>query len=187
MIGKRFATLCATAVIAAALPAAGEDCPPFPTVALWGDMTHASAREHVNSTLAGDWNAYVGELQRQLDTLRKFHARNSGVAVTRAGRTVDLRGEALAQYIAHANRRLAVARCLAGNAETQTVATFSTAAGTSTAASDDSLQRTYLQLPESVLDQLRKIAVRQSVKEGRQVSVSEVAADLLERELKRRH
>ena len=190
MIGKRFAALLSVAVLASAFPAgAAEVCSPFPRVALWGEYTHDTVRKHVNGTLAGDWTAYIGELQRQLKALQKIHARGSGVAISRDGRTVNLRDEALAQYIMHADRRLGIARCLAASSEAETVATFSTAAGATTeppaAGSDDALQRTYLTLPEDVLEQLRRMAVRRSVMESRQISVSEVVVELLERELRR--
>jgi hypothetical protein len=190
MIGNRFAAICSIAVIAMAFPAAaGDDCATFPTVALWGQYTHDTVRKHVNETLAGDWTAYVGELQRQLEALRKIHARGSGVAITRDGRTVNLRDDSLDQYIKHADRRLGIARCLAANAEAETVAAFSTAAGATSeppaAADDEAMRRTYLTLPEDVLARLRKMAVRRSVKENRQVSVSEIVVEFLERELRR--
>ena len=47
------------------------------------------------------------------------------------------------------------------------------------------MQRTYITLPEDLLDKLRKMAVRQSVKDGRQASVSEIVTEILRRELRR--
>jgi len=193
MIGKRFAAVCLVTVMASALPAlAGNDCAPFPRVALWGEYTHESVRRHVDQNLGGDWNAYIGDMQRQLDTLRQIQGRGSAVTVTRDGRTVKLAGEQLAQYIMHADRRLGIVRCLATAAEATSVADFSTAAGTASVADvlpkrsgDEALQRTYITVPEDMLDQLRKMAVRRSVKENRQTSVSEVVVEMLERELRR--
>lgn len=193
MIGKRFAAVCSVAVMASAFPAlAANDCAPFPRIALWGEYTHESVRKHVDQNLGSDWNAYVGEMQRQLDTLRQIHGRGSAVTVTRDGRTVKLAGEQLAQYIMHADRRLGIVRCLAAAAEAHTVADFSTAAGTASGADfrpnrsgNEVLQRTYITVPEDMLDQLRKMAVRRSVKENRQTSVSEIVVEMLERELRR--
>ncbi len=179
--------------MALALPAlAGSDCAPFPRISLWGEYTHESVRKHVENNLGGDWNAYVDEMQRQLDTLRQIHVRGSAVTVSRDGRTVKLAGEQLAQYIMHADRRLGIVRCLAAAAEAPAVASFSTAAGTNSdtavqakRAGDEVLQRTYITVPEEILEQLRKMAVRRSVKESRQASVSEIVVEILQRELRR--
>jgi len=195
MIGKRFAAICSLAVMASAQPAlAGTECAPFPRVALWGEYTHQSVRRHVDQNLAGDWQSYVGEMQRQLDTLRWIHGRGGAVTVTRDGRTVKLADEQLALYIMHADRRLGIVRCLAAATEAQSVANFATAAGTSSdagtasAPSDDAtMQRTFITVPESMLEQLRKLAVRRSVKESRQTSVSEIVVELLEGALRRSH
>lgn len=193
MIGKGFAAVCSVAVMVSAFPAlAGSECAPFPRVALWGEYTHKSVRQHVADKLADDWDAYVGEMQRQLDTLRQIYGRDSAVTVTRDGRTVKLAGDQLAQYIMHADRRLGIVRCLATAAEAHSVADFATAAGPASAAApptrsgDEVLQRTYIIVPEEMLDQLRKMAVRRSVKDNRQTSVSEIVVELLEREMRRR-
>jgi hypothetical protein len=193
MIGKCFAAVCSVVVTASAFPAlAGSDCAPFPRVALWGEYTHESVRKQVDQNLGGNWETYVSEMQRQVDTLRQIHGRGSAVTVTRDGRTVKLAGDQLAQYIMHADRRLGIVRCLAGAAEVHSVANFSTAAGTASATDtqpdrlgDEALQRTYITVPEDMLDQLRKMAVRRSVKENRQASVSEIVVEILEHELKR--
>ena len=193
MIGKRFAAVCSVAVMASAFPAfAGNDCAPFPRVALWGEYTHESVRKHVDQILGSDWTVYMDEMQRQLDTLRQIHGRGSAVTVTRDGRTVKLVGDQLAQYIMHADRRLGIVRCLASGAEVHTVANFSTAAGTALdadaqpkPAGDEAMQRTNITVPEDILDQLRKMAVRRSVKENRQTSVSEIVVEMIERELRR--
>lgn len=189
MFGKRFAALCSMAVMAFTFPAlAGDGCSPFPRLALWGDYTHASVRKHVDEALGGDWKTYIEELQSQLTTLRKLQRRGSGVAITRDGRTVELTGDRLSQYIKHADRRLGIVRCLAARADADAIATFSTAAGTPTAVTasvrDGAVQRTFITVPGPMLDQLRQMAVRLSVKEGRKASVSDVVVDLLERELR---
>jgi len=193
MIGKCFAAVCSVAVLVMAVPAhAGSDCAPFPRISLWGEYTHESVRKHVEQNLGGDWDAYVDEMQRQLDTLRQIHIRGSAVTVSRDGRTVKLAGEQLAQYIMHADRRLGIVRCLAAADEAPAVASFSTAAGTNLAtdiqlkrAGDEMLHRTYITVPEDMLDQLRKMAVRRSVKESRPASVSEIVVEILQRELRR--
>lgn len=197
MFGTRFAALCLLAVMAFAPSAnAGDDCAPFPRLALWGEYTHETVRKHVNEALGGDWRRYVDGLQSQLVTLRRLLRRGSGVAISRDGRTVELTGTRLAQYIKHADRRLGVARCLAASADAGTIASFPTAAGTSAAdkpdtapagAGDHRMPRSdnTITIPETTFDQLRRMAVRRSVKDARYTSVNDVVVELLERELRR--
>ena len=52
---------------------------------------------------------------------------------------------------------------------------------------DEVLHRTYISVPEDMLDQLRKMAVRRSVKENRQTSVSEIVVEMLKHEMRRNH
>lgn len=188
---------CAALLAFAQPPAArAAECTPFPAVALWGEYTHDTVRRHVQDRLAGDWAGYTGQLLRQLAQLRDLYSQGSGVAVKRGDRTVRLTGEEFAAYIRLAEQRLTIVRCLADSESALKFANFSTAAGTpanlpanSAAKSQDpvkeSMQRTYVTLPESLLEKLRKAAVRRSAKDGRQVSVSEVVTEILERELRR--
>jgi len=189
--------VCAAAALMFALPSAvsAAVCTQFPQVALWGEYTHDTVRQHVKDNLAGDWTAYTDQLQRQMSMLRDLYGRGSGVAVKRDGRTARLTGEDLAVYIKFSEQRMTVVRCLADSENSLKLATFSTAAGSpgdrpSDAAKapkveNENMQRTYITLPEDLLDKLRKMAVRQSVKDGRQASVSEIVTEILRRELRR--
>jgi hypothetical protein len=194
---RGIAAACSAAMVYLWLPAtAAAECPAFPQVALWGEYSHDSVRRQVKENLAGDWSAYTGQLQRQLTTLRDIYGRGSGVAVKRQDREVRLTGDALAAYIKFAEQRLVVVKCLADSSTAVSFASFATAAGTpsdlppdpaakSAKADKENLQRTYIMLPEDILDKLRKLAVRRSVKEGRQASVGEIVAEILEREFKK--
>lgn len=181
--------------LAAPTTLSAAECRQFPQVDLWGEYNHDTVRRHVNNDLGGDWAAYTEQLQRQLSKLRDLYGRGSGVAVKREGRTARLTGDDLAAYIAFSDRRLAVVRCLADSEKGLKMANFSTAAGTpgdqtsdpanSPKAENETLQRTYITLPEDLLEKLRKMAVRRSVKDGRQASVSEIVSEILARELRR--
>ncbi len=48
-----------------------------------------------------------------------------------------------------------------------------------------SLSRTFITMPHKLLKKLRKMAVRQSVKDGKKIAVSDIVVEILERELKR--
>jgi hypothetical protein len=182
-------------VFAAPSALSAAECPQFPQVALWGEYNHDTVRRHVGNNLAGDWSAYADQLKRQLSMLRDMYGRGSGVAVKRDGRTVRLTGDELAAYIRLAEQRLTVVRCLADSETALKFANFSTAAGTpgdqasnpanSPKDKKEIMQRTYVTLPDDLLEKLRKRAVRQSAKEGRQIGISEVVTEILARELRR--
>ncbi|MFQ5765632.1 MAG: hypothetical protein ACE5GT_11940, partial [Rhodospirillales bacterium] len=153
-------------------------CPAFPKVAFWGELSHDSVGRHVETQLAGDWFAYVARLERQQKTLKDIYKRGSGAAIKRDNRKIRLSGDQLAKYLRYADQRLAVVRCLADESDITGLGNFSTAAGTPSdvpfspvpkAAPDKGAdtERTFMTLPKHVMEKLRKIAVRRSVKDAR--------------------
>lgn len=196
--GMCFVVSVAVMVIGTPLPGMAETaCPPFPKVSFWGKLTHDSTRQHVKNKLKGDWGAYLKRLQRQQTTLGKIHERGSGAVIKRKGRKIKLSGKLLAKYLRYGDERLAVVRCLAEGEETQGLGDFSTAAGNpadmardnaskATPGGKASMSRTFITMPKNLLKKIRKLAVRQSVKDGKKVGVSDIVVEILERELKRR-
>ena len=174
------------------------DCPAFPKVDFWGELTHQSVRRYVEQTHAGDWVAYLNQLQRQYETLANIQDRGKGAIIKRQGRKVRIAGKQLAKYIQVSSQRLSVVGCLAERADVMGMEDFSTAAGTSDEGpaiisqplqkrSDDrGLERTYVTLPKELLTKLRKAAVRQSLKDAHKKNVNDVIVEILKREMKER-
>ena len=133
---KSLSVASAAAALALALPIHGHaqsdarDCPAFPKVEFWGELTHQSVRRYVEQTHAGDWVAYLNQLQRQYETLANIQDRGKGAIIKRQGRKVRLAGEQLAKYIQISSQRLSVVGCLAEREDARGMEDFSTAAGT---------------------------------------------------------
>ena len=86
-IGKFLAIAVTAAVTAYPFSGFAEtDCPAIPKVTFWGEVTHTSVRQHVKDKLAGNWVAYLNQLQRQQTTLTKFSLRGSGAVIKRKGK-----------------------------------------------------------------------------------------------------
>lgn len=191
----------AIAVAAVVLPRPGlaqAECPRFPVVAFWGEITHESVSLHVDAKLSGDWDTYIDQLQYQYTKLKDIHERGSAVAIKRSGKKIRLAGKKLAKYLKLSAIRLAVIRCLAEVAEMADLSNFSTAAGSpsdlpesdapmATRRDEAYMRRTYIILPDHLLVRLRGIAVRRGLEEKRQTSVSEIIVELLEQGLRRRN
>ena len=196
---------CALAAVALVLPTPGHaqsgglDCPAFPKVDFWGQLTHESVRHYVEKTHAGDWVAYLNQLQRQYETLANIQDRGKGAIIKRHGRKVRLSGEHLARYITVSSRRLSVVACLAEREETMGLNGFPTAAGTSEAvkavalrppqksSGGKDLDGTSITLPRNLLRKLRRAAFRQSVKDTRKTSVNDLVVGILRQELRNRN
>lgn len=197
--GKCLAVAAAAAIVAFSLPAfAQSDCPPFPKITFWGEMTHASVRQHVEDKLAGNWVAYLNQLQRQQTTLTKIRQRDSGAVIKRKGKKIRLAGEQLEKYLKFAQRRISVVQCLAEMEEATGLADFATAAGTPSEApvkkasksfrpGGEAMDRTFITLPRSLLVKLRKKAVRESLKTTKKVTVNDVMVRILKRGLRKRN
>ena len=184
----------AAASVMVAFPAlARTECPAFPKVSFWGEMTHDSVRKHVEDKLGGNWGAYVKKLKRQQKTLARFQTRKKTIAIKRKGRKIKLAGKQLAKYVEFSRQRLGVITCLAAKEGTGGLNEFATAAGTpkqsdaskTAAPGNKNMQRTPITLPKELLTKLRNLAKRQSQKEDRKISVSEVVVKILEKGLKK--
>ena len=194
---------CALAALAIVLPtpghaqSGGRDCPAFPKVDFWGQLTHENVRRYVGKTHAGDWVAYLNQLQRQYETLANIQDRGKGAIIKRHGRKVRLSGENLARYITISSRRLSIVACLAEREETMGLNGFPTAAGTSEAVkaaaptppqkSPGGMDGTSITLPRNLMRKLRRAAFRQSVKDTRKTSVNDLVVGILRQELRNRN
>lgn len=172
------------------------ECPSFPKVTFWGNLTHETVRLHVADKLSGDWGAYLKQLARQQKKLARIYGRGSGVIVRRQGKKIKLSGAPLAKYIKHSKTRISVVRCLAEAEEAADFANFSTAAGTPDKTPENKASkrpaavrtetgRLYLRIPEDLLVKLRKMAVRKSLREARKATVNEIVVEILEKGLKK--
>ena len=173
------------------------ECPAFPKVTFWGEVTHESVRQHVEEKMSGDWVVYLNQLQRQHTALEGIHQRGSGAVIKRKGKKIRLSGKELAKYLKFTKRRISVVRCLAQLDEANTLADFSTAAGTPEAAEPKkpkasrfskkkTMARTFFKIPKKLMVKLRKKAVRESLKKAKKVSVNDVVVEILKRELRKR-
>lgn len=198
--GKCLAVAAASAVAAFSFPAfAQPNCPPFPKITFWGELTHASVRQHVEDKLAGDWVAYLNQLQRQQRTLTKISRRDSGAVIKRKGKKIRLAGKQLKKYLKFGKRRISVVQCLAETKEATGPADFATAAGTPSEApvkkktskssryGGEAMARTYVTLPKNLLAKLRKKAVRKSLKTTKKVTVNDVIVEILKRGTRKRN
>ncbi len=94
-------------------------CPSFPQVPWWTGLSHESVAAIVEDKFGGDWDSYTKAWEHQLKKLRQIRAKGSAAVVrnkARQGKKVTLRGTKLVSYIANVRQRLAVTRCLAGEA-----------------------------------------------------------------------
>ncbi len=196
--GKRLAIAVAAAAMMYSFPGfAKTDCPSFPKVAFWGEMTHDSVRRHVANKLGGDWVGYLNQLQNKQAKLSGIYERKSGVVIKRNDRKIKLSGDQLAKYLKVSKRRISVVQCLAEMEEANSLDSFSTAAGNPEkfasssppepkASKKERMSRTFIKIPNKLLAKLRKMAVRQSLKETRKVSVSEVVVEILKKDLRKK-
>ena len=193
---KVFAVAVTAAIVTFAIPTLAQaKCPSFTKISFLGKMTHGSVRQHVENKLGGDWDAYVKKLQRRHKTLVRILKRGKGVAIKRKGRKIKLTGKQLAKYVEFSKQRLAVVTCLAGKEGANGLNDFSTAAGTpnesrvskSVWRGKKDMQRTFITIPKKLLAKLRKQAVRQSLKDARGKSVSDVIVEILEKEMKKKN
>ncbi len=166
------------------------ECPAFPKLQFWGDLTHGSMRTYVDDRFGGDWDAYIGKLERISAGLQGIHRRGKGAVIKLKGRKVTLKGAKLDDYLQLSGTRLNVVRCLAEEAGINDLQNFATAAGGNDAASNFSKPvakrqgyRTYVTLPQNLVAKLRKQAERRSLLENRKVSVN----DIIVRSLKSRY
>lgn len=112
--------------------AAKAECPSFPTVAWWGNLSHDRALRYVAKKHDGDWSPYVKKWQRQLASLEKIQANGGTIVFKKKG--LRLNGKALEDYVSKVRERVSVNNCLAEEDKIRTAGAeelddFSTAAG----------------------------------------------------------
>lgn len=191
--------------------AAQVKCRPFPKVALWGNLSHEGVRSYVDRKLQGDWDSYISKLEKMKAKLQDIHGRGKAVKIKLKDRKATLKGNKLRDYIRLSQTRLAIVICLAEEAEGAGISTFATAAGTpeeplsaqpgtpsvfgegkktkqrQPAVRSDEMFRTYLTLPAHLGKKLRQRAAKQSVIEGKKVSVKDIIVRTLEKEFVRKN
>lgn len=92
-------------------------CKAFPKVAWWGKMSHDRVIRYVNRKYKGDWKRYIVKWKRQLRTMVDINDRGSVAIVQKRG--IKLKGKKLLKYIDDIDKRIAVTKCLAGEAAKQ--------------------------------------------------------------------
>jgi len=88
-------------------------CAQIPDVDWWKFKTHAQVKRYVDRKYGGDWQPYVEGWSTRLEKLRDIYGRGSAI---KTGNGQLLQDEGLAVYINQVAKRLAVTRCLAGEA-----------------------------------------------------------------------
>ncbi len=196
LIKIRFFTIFALGVAFALFqtsPASAE-CQAFPKLEFWGDMSHASVQDYVETKFEGDWDLYLEKLERIKKGLERIQKRGKGAVIKLKGRRVTLRGGKLGNYIQLSGERMDVVRCLADETEMADLQNFATAAGGN--AQDISSDfpdpvkksegyRTYVTLPQALVVKLRKQAARRSLIENRKVSVNDIITRSLRQQFAR--
>ena len=104
-------------------------CQPFPTLALWGDYTHAKVIKMVSERLEGDWSAYLSLLENRQRMIKDLQSNGKSLTLKSKGKRYVLSGRKLAAYIRVADRRNDIVRCLADEADQAQLSNFETAAG----------------------------------------------------------
>ena len=87
------------------------ECPAYPEVEWWQNLSHESTIKLVKRTHKGDWAPYIEKWTDQLESLEDIFERESSVLVTKD--KIRLEAELLADYIEKVEQRLAVIQCLA--------------------------------------------------------------------------
>jgi len=89
---------------------ASADCPQFPQVNWWGDLTHGTIRQYVKANHDGNWQLYNSKWEQQLSKLINIHSRGGGIK-TPTGE--NIKGTRLSTYINQVRLRVEVNFCLA--------------------------------------------------------------------------
>ena len=166
------------------------ECPAFPKLSFWGDLSHDTVQNYVESKFDGDWSAYVERLIYIKKGLKDIQDRGKSALVKLKGREVVLKGEKLRNYLLLSQTRINVIQCLADQMEVADLQNFATAAGgdailEQASLSDSDDYRTFLTLPTRLMTKLRKQAIRRSLVESQKVSVNDIISRTLQREFGR--
>ncbi|MBC8337681.1 MAG: hypothetical protein H8E39_03225 [Alphaproteobacteria bacterium] len=175
---------------------ASAECPSFPKFSFWGNLSHVSVKNYVETRMDGDWPGYIEKLEKIKTGLESIHLRGKAAVLKLKGNRVTLQGENLSDYIQMSEKRLNVARCLAEEVEMAELQNFATAAGGNNtpdssqelssnfllpAEREQKVYRTYVTLPGRLVSKLNKRATRLSYIENRTVSVNDVITRSLQR------
>jgi len=89
---------------------ASAECPKFPQVTWWGELSHDIVRRYVKVNNEGNWQPYNSKWEQQLSKLTNIHARGGGIK-TPTGE--NLKGPGLSSYIDQVRQRVEINFCLA--------------------------------------------------------------------------
>ncbi|MEO5338260.1 MAG: hypothetical protein H7841_15410 [Magnetospirillum sp. WYHS-4] len=91
--------------------AAKAECPAYPQVPWWENLTHDNTRRYVAMAHDGDWKVYLAKWRFQLADLEGIYGRGSAGLIR--SHNIRLQGEDLRQYIEKVRARIDVVECLA--------------------------------------------------------------------------
>lgn len=92
--------------------ALASNCPEIPSVKWWGNATADNLSAYVDKRHGGDWDAYIGKWERYEEKMR--NTMFSGKSAHIKSQNLDLKDEALADYIKLITRRIEAMHCIAG-------------------------------------------------------------------------
>jgi len=183
-ITKHFSILSLGVVFALLLASpASAECRAFPKLEFWGNMSHTSVQNYVETKFEGDWEDYLEKLENIKIGLEGILIRGKGAVVKMKGRRVTLRGIKLGNYTPLSDKRMDIVRCFAEQAEMADLQNFETAAGGNAQENSSKFgspveknegYRTYVTIPRTLAVELRKQAARRSLIENRDVSVNDI-------------
>ena len=188
---KLFAALLlgALAALSFPTPSTAADCQAFPKLTFWGDLSHDSVQNYVETKFDGDWDTYIERLQYIKKGLQEINSQGKGALIKMKGRKVVLKGEKLLNYLRLSNTRINIVRCLADKMDAAGLQDFATAAGgndpVETAAAPEEDYRTLMILPKKLIIKLRKIAVHRGLIENQLVTVNDIISRILRTEFAR--
>ena len=89
-------------------------CGVFPSVSLWGKITHQSVQAYVAKYHHGDWQTYVSKWESQLMKIRDIDRRTSASLVP--NHKIRLNSAETRLYIRYVTQRVEIVKCLAAQA-----------------------------------------------------------------------
>lgn len=88
------------------------ECPTFPYVHWWGNMTHENVRAAVKQQYGGDWRPITQALSTELSKMLAL--RSQGMSYQVPNTTRKLSGGQLDVYLDHTRLALSILHCLKG-------------------------------------------------------------------------
>jgi len=87
------------------------ECPDFPKVPWWHNLTHKNVQRYVAVNFGGNWNDYIDKWEKQYSLIKDVYERGSSIIVTKD--KIKVKGQDLKIYLDRVGERLKVDRCLA--------------------------------------------------------------------------